>query len=269
LMFVASANILSAQSKKELKDEVTKLKSEIAGLKTQIEELKKPKTVDLTTNDKKVSYGIGTLIASNLKTQGGDSLEIDALAAGIRDILQGVTPKVDQQEAMTLVQAYMQKKMDQKSAAAREEGQKFLENNKKTEGVKITPSGLQYKILKTGTGKSPKASDNVTVHYTGKLIDGTVFDSSVERGEPATFGVGQVIPGWTEALQLMHEGDKWMLYIPSDLAYGERGAGGQIPPHSTLVFEVELLKVMPNADENTKPNDDAGKSKGAAKGKSK
>jgi len=269
LIFVTSANALLAQSKKELKDEVTKLKSEVASLNAQIEELKKPKAVDLSTNDKKVSYGIGTLIASNLKTQGGDSLEIDALSAGIKDILQGVTPKVDQQEAMTLVQAYMQKKMDQKSSLAREEGQKFLENNKKAEGIKVTASGLQYKVLKAGTGKQPKVGDNVTVHYTGKLIDGTVFDSSVERGEPATFGVGQVIPGWTEALQLMHEGDKWMLYIPSDLAYGERGAGGQIPPHSTLIFEVELLKVMPSTEENVKPNDDASKSKGTAKGKSK
>jgi FKBP-type peptidyl-prolyl cis-trans isomerase FklB len=232
-----------AQSKKELKAEVDKLKGEVAALNNQITELKKPKTVDLNSNDKKVAYGIGTLIASNLKQQGGDSLDIDALTFGVKDILQNVTPKIEQQEAMTIVQEYMQKKMEKKTGKAKEEGQKFLEGNKTQAGVKVTPSGLQYKVINAGKGKSPKPTDNVTVHYTGKLVDGTVFDSSVERGEPATFGVGQVIPGWTEALQLMKEGDKWMLFIPSDLAYGERGAGGQIPPHSTLIFEVELIKV--------------------------
>jgi FKBP-type peptidyl-prolyl cis-trans isomerase len=258
-----------AQSKKELQAEVAKLKGDVAALNTQIEDLKKPKTVDLNTNDKKVAYGIGTLIASNLKQQGGDSLDIEALTFGVKDIMQNVTPKVEQQEAMAIVQEYMQKKMEKKSSAAKEIGQKFLEANKTREGVKVTPSGLQYKVITAGNGKSPKAADNVTVHYTGKLIDGTVFDSSVERGEPATFGVGQVIPGWTEALQMMKEGDKWMLFIPSDLAYGERGAGGQIPPHSTLIFEVELLKVNPSAEENAKTNVDPNKSKGTAKGKSK
>src|SRR5690606_17937012 len=115
---------------------------------------------------------------------------------------------------------------------------------KNKEGVKTTPSGLQYQVVTAGTGKSPGANDNVTVHYTGKLTDGTVFDSSVDRGEPATFGVSQVIPGWTEALQLMKEGDKWTIFIPQNLAYGEQGAGGgQIPPFATLIFEVELIKV--------------------------
>jgi FKBP-type peptidyl-prolyl cis-trans isomerase len=241
LLIIASP--LFAQSKKELKAEVAKLKADNASLTSQIEELKKPKVVALNTTEDKVSYGLGTLIASNLKQQAGDSLQLDQLTEGIKDILQNKTPKLDQQEAMTIVQTYMQAAMEKKTGKAREQGQQFLDSNKKDPTVKVTPSGLQYKVVTAGKGKSPKASDNVTVHYTGKLIDGTVFDSSVERGEPATFGVSQVIPGWTEALQLMKEGDKWLLYIPSDLAYGERGAGGQIPPHSTLIFEVELLKV--------------------------
>jgi FKBP-type peptidyl-prolyl cis-trans isomerase len=234
---------LFAQSKKELKAEVAKLKADNAGLTSQIEELKKPKVVALNTTVDKVSYGLGTLIASNLKQQAGDSLQLDPLTEGIKDVLQNKTPKMEQQEAMTIVQTYMQAAMEKKTGKAREEGQAFLDNNKKDASVKVTPSGLQYKVITSGKGKTPKATDKVTVHYTGKLIDGTVFDSSVESGQPATFGVNQVIPGWTEALQLMKEGDKWMLFIPSDLAYGERGAGGQIPPHSTLIFEVELLKV--------------------------
>ena len=126
----------------------------------------------------------------------------------------------------------------------RAEGKAWLDTNAKKEGVKVTPSGLQYEVLESGKGDSPKASDNVEVHYTGKLIDGTVFDSSVERGVPASFGVTQVIPGWVEALQLMHEGDKWRLYIPSDLAYGPNGAGGVIGPNMTLIFDVELLRVI-------------------------
>jgi FKBP-type peptidyl-prolyl cis-trans isomerase FklB len=227
---------LFSQSKKELAAEVTKLKAEIA-------ELKKPKDVQLSDVHKKVSYGLGTLVAENLKTQGGDSLDLDALTVGITDVFMNKTPKIPQQEAMTIVQQYMQQAMEKKSSKMKEEGNVFLENNKKNEGVKVTASGLQYKVLATGKGKTPGASDNVTVHYTGKLINGTVFDSSVERGEPASFGVSQVIPGWTEALQLMKEGDKWLLFIPYNLAYGERGAGAQIPPYSTLLFEVELIKV--------------------------
>jgi FKBP-type peptidyl-prolyl cis-trans isomerase FklB len=227
---------LYSQSKKELT-------AEVARLKTENYSLKNPKEMELTDTLKKVSYGLGTLVATNLKSQGGDDLDLDALVVVIKDVFQNKKLKLDQQQAMGIVQEYMKKAMDKKSGKVKEEGRVFLENNKKNENIKVTASGLQYKVLKAGTGKSPVASDNVTVHYTGKLIDGTVFDSSVERGEPATFGVGQVIPGWTEALQLMHVGDKWELYIPSDLAYGERGAGGQIPPHATLIFEVELIKI--------------------------
>lgn len=227
---------LFAQSKKELQAEVKKLR-------TEIEELKKPKETDLSNIHKKASYGLGVFVAMNLQSQGGDSLDLDALTAGIKDVFGGDSLKIDKQEAMTIVQEYMQNAMEQKMNKVKKESQDFLESNKKNDSVQVTASGLQYKVVKKGSGKSPGPNDNVTVHYTGKLTDGTVFDSSVERGEPATFGVSQVIPGWTEAMQLMQEGDKWILYIPSELGYGERGAGGQIPPHAALVFEVELLKV--------------------------
>lgn len=231
------------QSKKELQAQTAQLKSEISKLQAEIAELKKPKEVSLVTEHEKASYALGTLMASNFKTQGADSLDVDALHAALKDVLLGDSVKMEQQEAMTTFQAYMQKAMDAKSAKARESNTKFLEENKKKAGVQVTASGLQYEVIKSGNGKKPTANNQVTVHYTGKLLDGTVFDSSTD-GEPVTFGVGQVIPGWTEALQLMKEGDKWKLYIPDQLGYGERGAGGQIPPYSVLVFEVELIKVI-------------------------
>ena len=220
-MLLATTSLM-AQSKKDLQSEINRLKADI-------EEMKKPKEVNVNTEHKKVSYGLGVLMASNLKTQGGDSLDLEALNNGIKDLLLGNSLKVSEQEAMGIVQPYMQKAMEKRTAKMKEEGQLFLNSNKTKEGVTVTASGLQYKVLTKGNGKVPTATNNVTVHYTGKLINGTVFDSSVERGQPANFGVTQVIAGWTEALQLMHEGDKWMLFIPSELAYGERGAGGQIP----------------------------------------
>ena len=226
-----------SQSKKELIAEVNSLKAQIA-------ELKKPKEADTTNIHQKASYGLGVIIGGNLKNQGGDSLDMQSLAIALSDTYNGKPLKMDHEKSNMVVQEYMTQAMERKTAKLQEESKAFLENNKKSEGVSVTASGLQYKVLTAGKGKAPLATDKVTVHYTGKLVDGTVFDSSVSRGEPASFAVNQVIPGWTEALQLMHEGDKWLIFIPSDLGYGPQGAGGgQIPPDAALIFEVELIKV--------------------------
>ncbi len=234
---------LVAQSKKTLLTQVEQLKKEAEQLKTEIVQLKTPKVVQLDDTLSKASYGLGILVAANLKMQGGDSLNVEALLDGMNDVFTDKKLKMEQQEALPIVQMYMQQAGEKKMMKVRTDNAAFLDANKKNNGVTTTASGLQYKVINTGKGKTPAATDKVTVHYVGKLIDGTTFDSSVERNEPITFEVGGVIPGWTEALQLMHEGDKWMLYIPHELAYGERGAGEQIPPYSTLVFEVELIKV--------------------------
>lgn len=190
-----------------------------------------------------VSYSLGILLGQNLKSQGFEKLDEQSLNAGIHDMLAGNEPRLSMEEANTIIQQYMQKKQEAQYQGNIEAGKAFLEANAQREEVKVTPSGLQYEVLTEGTGAKPGATDKVTVHYHGMLTDGTVFDSSVERGQPATFGVNQVISGWTEALQLMTEGSKWKLYIPSDLAYGPRGAGQKIGPYATLIFEVELLKV--------------------------
>lgn len=240
-LFISTSII--AQSKKTLLAQVEQLKKEAEQQKSEIVQLKTPKEVHLTDTLSKVSYGLGTLVASNLKMQGGDSLNVEILLEGMKDVFQNKKLKMEQQEALPLVQMYMQQASEKRMSKVKTDNAAFLETNKKAEGVKTTASGLQYKVINTGKGKVPSATDKVTVHYTGKLIDGTVFDSSVERNDPITFELNGVIPGWTEALQLMHEGDKWMLYIPYELAYGERGAGEQIPPYSTLIFEVELIKV--------------------------
>lgn len=235
-LFLVTSFALFAQSKKELRADVDKLKAEIA-------ELKKPKEVDLENKDKKAGYALGIVIASNIQEQGMDSIDMEAIIVAFEDVFLDKELKVKEEEAQGIVQAYVQEAMEKKTAKLQEEAAVFLKDNKSKEGIVETESGIQYRVLKEGTGKSPQANDEVTVHYVGKLADGTVFDSSLERGEPATFGVSQVIPGWTEALQLMKEGAKYELYIPYDLAYGERGAGGQIPPYATLIFEVELLEV--------------------------
>ena len=190
-----------------------------------------------------LSYSLGVLLGQNLQSQGFENIDEPSLTKGIHDMLAGNEPKVSMEEANTIIQQYMQKKQEAKFESNIAEGKAFLEANAQREEVTILPSGLQYEVLKEGNGSKPSATDKVTVHYHGMLIDGTVFDSSIERGQPATFGVNQVIKGWTEALQMMPEGSKWKLYIPSDLAYGPRGAGPKIGPYATLIFEVELLKV--------------------------
>ena len=192
----------------------------------------------------KFSYSIGLGIGQNLSSMGIGNLAVDDFAQAIKDVLEGNQTAISHNEAREIVNKYFEELEAKMGAVAIEQGQAFLEENKKGPGVVVLPSGLQYEIIKEGTGKKPKATDQVRCHYEGTLIDGTLFDSSIQRGEPAVFGVNQVIPGWVEALQLMPEGSKWKLYIPSELGYGARGAGEMIPPHSTLIFEVELLEVL-------------------------
>lgn len=241
IFILVSVNLV-AQSKKELTAKTQQLATEVETLKKQLEELKKDKSADLANQHKKASYALGILVSKNLKMQGGDSLDYESLTIGIRDVFKGDSLQLQPQDAAMFVQVYMQQAMEAKVAKVKAEGVAFLAENKTKAGVIETASGLQYKVVSSGTGKKPNATDRVTVHYGGKLIDGTPFDSSIERGQPATFGLSEVIAGWTEALQLMREGDKWMIYLPSDLGYGEQG-GGQIPPNSVLIFEVELIKV--------------------------
>lgn len=198
---------------------------------------------ELTTQIDSVSYSLGISVANNLKNSGFESIETDAMASAFNDVFSDKEVRITEDEANLLIQDYFLELSEKKSQEATAEGSSFLIENAKKEGVITTSSGLQYEIISNGTGATPSESDKVTVHYHGTLLDGTVFDSSVDRGQPATFPVNGVIPGWVEALQLMNVGSKYKLYIPSDLAYGERGAGGAIGPNATLIFEVELLSI--------------------------
>jgi len=198
----------------------------------------------------KLSYALGIGIGSQLAGMGAKELNIDDFAQAIKDVISGSELKVDNAEAQTLVQNFFQKQEAKQQAAAAEAGkvakaagEAFLAENGKKDGVVTLPSGLQYQVLKEGDGKKPSATDQVVCHYEGTLIDGTVFDSSYQRNQPATFGLNQVIAGWTEGVQLMQEGAKYRFFIPYNLAYGERGAGAQIPPFAALVFDVELIEV--------------------------
>ena len=190
-----------------------------------------------------LSYHIGILLANSVKAQGLPIENQDDFSKGFRAAYAGETSEADLQRAQMAVQTKMEAAEQEKSVAARSEGQAFLAQNKTRPEVTTTASGLQYEVLQAGSGTSPKATDKVTVHYTGKNLDGSVFDSSVERGQPATFGLNQVIAGWTEGVQLMQPGAKYRFYIPSELAYGERGAGSDIAPGATLIFDVELISV--------------------------
>ncbi|WP_320110426.1 FKBP-type peptidyl-prolyl cis-trans isomerase [Draconibacterium orientale] len=208
-----------------------------------------PASVKLETSADSVSYAIGVLVGANNKQQletapGSSEMNIEAMAAAFRLASLGEEVEIAEEDANAIVQNFFRQAADREAQANLEEGNKFLEENKAREGVTTTESGLQYEVLTEGTGEKPTATDKVRVHYHGTLIDGTVFDSSVDRGEPAVFGVNQVIPGWTEALQLMPVGSKWKVFIPSNLAYGPRGAGADIGPNAALVFEVELLEIV-------------------------
>lgn len=192
----------------------------------------------------KFSYAIGLGIGQNLMAMGARNIQVEDFARAINDVLEGKETAITHNEAREIVNNYFAELEQKVNAENIEKGKAFLEANRQKAGVITLPSGLQYEVLKEGNGKSPKATDQVRCHYEGTLIDGTLFDSSVKRGQPAVFGVSQVIPGWVEALQLMSEGAKWRLYIPSELGYGAHGAGEMIPPHSTLIFDVELIEVI-------------------------
>lgn len=192
----------------------------------------------------KFSYAIGLGIGQNLMAMGARNIQVEDFARAINDVLEGKETAITHNEAREIVNNYFAELEQKVNAENIEKGKAFLEANRQKAGIITLPSGLQYEVLKEGNGKSPKATDQVRCHYEGTLIDGTLFDSSVKRGQPAVFGVSQVIPGWVEALQLMSEGAKWRLYIPSELGYGAHGAGEMIPPHSTLIFDVELIEVI-------------------------
>ena len=192
----------------------------------------------------KVSYALGLSIGNNFQNTGIKDFHADDFMKGLNAVLNGETPDLSYEEAKQVINDYFMRLQKEKLELNKKAGEEFLQINKGREGVVVLPSGLQYQVLVNGTGAKPKASETVKCHYHGTLINGTVFDSSVERGTPAEFGVSQVIAGWVEARQLMSVGSKWRLFIPSNLAYGERGAGESIEPNSTLIFDVELLDIV-------------------------
>jgi len=201
----------------------------------------------LTSPTDKLSYSFGQQFGQNIGKflqQQNIELNLDIVAKGIKHALKGKSPLLTQQEMKKALIAFQQEKVAGVAQKNLQEGEAFLAENAKKDGVVTLPSGLQYKVITPGTGKTPKATDKVKTHYRGTLINGTEFDSSYKRGKPATFPVNRVIAGWTEALQLMKEGAKWQLFIPANLAYGQRGAGGKIGPNATLIFDIELLSVI-------------------------
>lgn len=214
-----------------------------------------PSTVELTTEEERLAYAIGINMSRNIVQVFGerrDEIDFDMIEAAFQDGLRGRTPALTEDEVRMTLQAWQQGEMERQQSAHNEaavnnleRSQEFLDANRSEEGIQETDSGLQYRVIEEGAGESPGPDDQVRVHYEGRLTNGTVFDSSFQRGQPATFPVGGVIPGWTEALQMMKPGAKYELFIPPALAYGEQGAGDRIPPNSALVFEVELLEVNP------------------------
>ena len=192
----------------------------------------------------KFSYAIGLGIGQNLLSMGAQGVNVEDFAQAIADVLNRNELAMSHNEAREIVNKYFMELEEKMNAENIEKGKAFLAENAKKEGIVTLPSGLQYEVITEGNGKKPSATDRVKCHYEGTLIDGTLFDSSIKRGQPAVFGVNQVIKGWVEALQLMSEGSKWRLFIPSELGYGAQQAGEMIPPHSTLIFEVELIEVL-------------------------
>ncbi len=232
-----------SQKKKDLITQVAQLKSKTAEMQVQLDKMQAAKEVNLENELDKFSYAFGLTVGKNLKTVGYDSLAYQAFAVAMEDFMNG-NEKMEQQEAQDHVRTVIQNLEEENAKKLEVAGKEFLTENAKKAGVTTLESGLQYEIITEGVGTIPMATDKVKVHYTGMLIDGTVFDSSVERGEPISFGVTGVIKGWQEALQLMPVGSKWKVYIPQELGYGPRGAGGgTIPPYAALVFEVELLAI--------------------------
>ena len=192
----------------------------------------------------KFSYAIGLGIGQNLLSMGAQGINVEDFAQAIADVLNRKETAISHNEAREIVNKYFAELEEKMNAENIEKGKAFLAENAKKEGIVTLPSGLQYEVITEGNGKKPSATDRVKCHYEGTLIDGTLFDSSIKRGQPAVFGVNQVIRGWVEALQLMSEGSKWRLFIPSELGYGAQQAGEMNPPHSTLIFEVELIEVL-------------------------
>jgi len=202
----------------------------------------------LTSDEDRLSYSLGMLIGERILKQYPEDINYFVMLEGIRAAHKGAETAMTMEEAQAAMLASEEKAIQEGIAKAKESGAAFMAENAKKEGIKTTESGIQYEVLKEGEGASPKVTDKVSVHYTGTLIDGTVFDSSIERGQPAEFGLNQVIPGWTEGVQLMNKGSKYRFVIPSELAYGDQGAGASIGPGETLVFEVELLDILTTAE---------------------
>jgi FKBP-type peptidyl-prolyl cis-trans isomerase FklB len=241
LILVSFSNF--AQKKKDLIKEVANLKAKTSEMKLELAEIEKAKQLNLNDSLQNFSYAYGVSIGNNLKTVGIDSIARNAFALGLEDAIQG-KEKLEIEAARRLTENTIRKIEEAENTKRNEKNIAFLAKNGKRPEVITTESGLQYEVLKKGDGAIPVAADKIKVHYTGMLIDGEVFDSSVERGEPAVFGVTQVIKGWQEALQLMPVGSKWMVFIPQELAYGERAVGGGlIPAYSALMFEMELLSI--------------------------
>lgn len=231
------------QKKKDLIEEVAQLEAQAVEMQTKLSEIQKAKELNLKDSLQNFSYAFGVSVGNNLKTIGFDSLSYNVVVIALEDVIQG-NEKISIEDAQSSVQVTIQAMLEREAKEKSAEGERFLAENRKRPEVVTTKSGLQYEILKEGDGPLPKASDKVKVHYSGMLINEKVFDSSVENGEPAVLQVTQVIKGWQEALQLMPVGSKWKIFVPQDIGYGPRGAGGGIiPPYAALIFEMELLAI--------------------------